>query len=158
MVNPETFYKFALINLSYNQPNTPYMPNCLLIDDDTDDQEVFRMCLKKVNQDVEFTALNDGVAALSYLEANNSYSPDYIFLDVNMPKMEGLECLKKLRAIPRLSHSKIYMYSTTSEKASVEESIRCGATDFIIKPAKTAELKDKLAAIFTIVNKINYPK
>ncbi|MCW3078346.1 MAG: response regulator [Bacteroidetes bacterium] len=129
--------------------------HCLLIDDDTEDQDVFDMCLKKVNPDIKFRAMNDGVQALAALNAEPGYSPDYIFLDMNMPKMNGLECLKELKKIPRLKESKIFMYSTTSEKSVVTESINLGATDFIIKPAKTAHLKDKLARIFSIVTKIN---
>lgn len=91
------------------------------------------------------------------LSSNDGYFPDYIFLDMNMPKMSSIECLKKIRSISRLSGAKIYMYSTTSEKVSVVESIQQGATDFIIKPSKSADLKDKLANIFQMVNKINGP-
>ena len=124
------------------------MTNCLLIDDDVDDQEIFRMCLKKINDPINLLTMNDGVQALSHITANNDYTPDYIFIDVNMPKMNGLECLQHLKNIERLSDSKIYMYSTTSAKPSVDESIRLGANGFIIKPSKTSELIDQLSKIF----------
>jgi CheY-like chemotaxis protein len=128
---------------------------CLLIDDDVDDQEVFKMCLKKINPNIVFKAVSDGVEALKVLGGLASYKPDYIFLDVNMPKMNGLACLRELKSLKTLEHTKIYMYSTTSEKASVSESLNMGAEDFIIKPAKTADLKAKLSSIFAIVTEIN---
>jgi CheY-like chemotaxis protein len=104
-------------------------------------------------------ALNDGVEAVSLLKSNSDYTPDYIFIDVNMPKMNGIACLGLLKNIERLKYSKIYMYSTTSEKSAVEDSKKLGADDFIIKPSKTAELKEKLSKIFDIVSEINpdYP-
>ena len=129
--------------------------NCLLIDDDIDDHDVFRMCLNTLDPNVSLTSVKDCAEALAMLHVRTDYSPEFIFLDVNMPKMNGLECLKYLRKIDRLKSSKIYMYSTTNEKTTVFESLRYGAEDFIMKPAKTAELKDKLAKVFKMVSRIN---
>jgi CheY-like chemotaxis protein len=128
---------------------------CLIIDDDLDDQEVFLMCLEKMNAGVTCLTANSGVEALAMLSSNEDYTPHYIFLDVNMPKMNGIECLRKIRAIERLNQSRIFMYSTTSEKNVVKESKALGADDFIIKPAKILALKEKLAEIFGIVSPIN---
>jgi CheY-like chemotaxis protein len=127
---------------------------CLLIDDDTDDQEIFKMCLRKISGNINFKAVNDGIEAISVL-SDADYTPDFIFLDVNMPKMNGIECLKMLKRMKRLRNTKMFMYSTTSEKKTVEESKREGAEDFIVKPPKTAQLKEKLAAIFRIVSEID---
>jgi CheY-like chemotaxis protein len=115
------------------------------------------MCLKNVNRDVEGKTANSGVEAIEMLKKDAEYTPDYIFLDVNMPKMNGVECLKHLRKIERLNSTKILMYSTTSEKDVVTESKSSGADDFIMKPVKTKELKTKLATIFNIVSEINQP-
>jgi CheY-like chemotaxis protein len=128
---------------------------CLIIDDDIDDQEIFLMCLKKINKDIHCTTMNNGVDAISMLQSNLQYIPNYVFIDVNMPKLNGIDCLRSIKNIPRLKYSKIFMYSTTSENATVEESMRLGADDFIVKPAKTAELKVKLSKIFEIVSEIN---
>ncbi len=121
---------------------------CLIIDDDQDDQEIFLMCLQQVNKNVDCAANSDSVDAVAWLANDTAYTPDFIFVDMNMPKMNGIECLKKLRKIDRLKDTVIYMYSTTSEGSLVAESKRYGASDFIIKPARTAELKEKLAQIF----------
>ncbi|MES2568067.1 MAG: response regulator [Bacteroidota bacterium] len=128
---------------------------CLVIDDDPDDQEIFLMCVRKISNEIDCLTANSGVDAVDMLNLNAAYIPDYIFLDVNMPKMNGIECLKVLKKIDRLKNTKILMYSTTSEKDIVSESLRIGADEFIMKPAKTKDLKEKLSLIFKIVSKIN---
>ena len=120
---------------------------CLLVDDDPDDQEVFLMTLEKINKNIECLTANNGVEALSLLKTQNSFVPDYIFLDVNMPKMNGIECLKNLKELSQLDSSKIFMYSTTSEAAVLEKSKKLGATDFIVKPASPAMLRQTLSEI-----------
>jgi CheY-like chemotaxis protein len=124
------------------------MKECLIIDDDPDDQEIFLMCIGKVSPDIHCVTMNNGVDAISMLNIESHYTPGYIFLDVNMPKMKGTECLRLLKRMDRLKNSKIFMYSTTSDRSIVEETRELGATDFIIKPASVAVLKDKLAEIF----------
>lgn len=128
------------------------MRQCLIIDDDPDDQEIFIICLDQLNSNVHCTANSDSVDAITKLASDTTYTPDFIFVDMNMPKMNGMECLKKLRSMDRLKNTQIYMYSTTADTPSVDESKRYGANDFIIKPAKTAELKEKLSAIFSITS------
>ena len=126
------------------------MKSCLLIDDDIDDQEIFEMCLLDLSQNINFMAIKNGINAINMLESDKDYTPDYIFLDVNMPKLNGLDCLTILKTKERLQACKIYMYSTTSAHSSVEESERLGATGFIIKPTKTTELKNILSKILEI--------
>jgi len=120
---------------------------CLLVDDDPDDQEVFLMTLEKINKNIECLTANNGVEALSLLTSQETFIPDYIFLDVNMPKMNGIECLKNIKGLAHLNHCKIFMYSTTSEASVLEKSKKLGATDFIVKPASTDVLKETLSAI-----------
>jgi CheY-like chemotaxis protein len=122
------------------------MMQCLLVDDDLDDQEIFLMTLEKINKNIKCLTANNGVEALSLL-TQNSFVPDYIFLDVNMPKMNGIECLKNIKNLSHLNDSKIFMYSTTSETSVLEKSKKLGATDFIVKPASPALLKETLSHI-----------
>ncbi len=122
--------------------------NCLLIDDDSDDQEIFRICLQQVRPDVSLTVANNGVDALKLLADEVDYVPSIIFLDVNMPRMNGMECLEELRAITRLSKTCIYVYSTTSEESILKRSQELGASDYLIKPIKAYELREMLKKIF----------
>jgi DNA-binding NarL/FixJ family response regulator len=125
---------------------------CLIIDDDQDDQEIFLLCLRAVSKEIGFRAMGDCVEAISLLEMETDYTPDCIFIDVNMPKLNGIECLKRIKAIERMQHAKVFMYSTTSDTWVVEESKRLGAREFIVKPSKASELKEILAAIFEVVS------
>ncbi len=127
---------------------------CLIIDDDLDDQEIFLMCLKKVDQDINCVAVHDGVEAISLLKSDAGYVPNYIFIDVNMPKLNGIECLKIIKNMERLQYAKIFMYSTTSEKSVLTQSRALGADDYIVKPSSPVELKEKLSKIFEIVSEI----
>ncbi len=124
---------------------------CLLIDDDLDDHEIFTMCLNSVNEHINCTAISDPVEAVSMLTSDKEYTPDYIFIDVNMPKLNGLECLRLLKSINRLADTKMFMYSTSSQSGIYEESKILGATDYIIKPTKMIELKEKLSKVFYTV-------
>lgn len=128
---------------------------CLIIDDDPDDQEIFLMCIQKIDETIDCYSVNDGVKAISLLTLNNEYIPDYIFLDVNMPKMNGISCLKELRKIEKLDSTKILMYSTTSDHRVLNESKEYGANGFIVKPMKTSELKEKLYGIFEMASEVN---
>ena len=121
---------------------------CLLIDDDEDDCEIFLMCLSKISHHIHCTTMGDAPEAIAFLKNTTDYLPDYIFLDVNMPKMNGIEGLKEIKSIERFSKSKIFMYSTTSDSHSVLDTKNIGAFDFLIKPYKTKELIEQMNVIF----------
>lgn len=118
-----------------------------LVDDDLDDQEIFLMSLENVMPGTACLTGRNGVEALNKLDENKDFTPDFIFLDVNMPKMNGLECLSALKNIQRLKQTKIYMYSTSSETAVLEKSKSLGAIDLIVKPTDPAILEQILAGI-----------
>ena len=127
---------------------------CLLIDDDLDDHEIFKMCIQQISGNISCKTMSDAPEAIALL-TDTDYTPDFIFVDVNMPKMSGIECLRALKGISRLANTKIFMYSTTSENSFLAETKKLGADDFIIKPSKTAELKIKLSKIFETGSEIN---
>jgi CheY-like chemotaxis protein len=113
--------------------------NCFLIDDDSDDQEIFCMALEEMGEDVNCIYASDGVDALNRL-SDDSFTPDYIFIDMNMPRMNGNQCLKEIKKIKRLRDVPIYMYSTSADPDAVSETKLLGAAGFIVKPTSVAEL------------------
>ncbi|GEO08252.1 response regulator [Segetibacter aerophilus] len=121
---------------------------CLIIDDDPDDQEIFMMCVKNLDNSIDCKTSGDGVEAIALLGSDGEVAPDYIFIDVNMPRMNGIECLTEIRKIEKLNDTRIFMYSTTAEEKRVNESKKLGAEDFIVKPIRMSELKEKLRHIF----------
>ena len=120
---------------------------CLIIDDDLDDQEIFLLILNNVNPAIKCFTADNGLEGLQLLEEKIDFIPKYIFIDINMPKMNGIDCLQKIKAIQRLKNSKIFMYSTTMDTKAFEKSKAMGATDFIVKPTRPADLKNVLTKI-----------
>jgi CheY-like chemotaxis protein len=120
---------------------------CMLIDDDIDDQEIFALALDKIRFDFTCTVANNGMEALKKLEEATSL-PDYIFLDLNMPRMNGKECLKELKRNVRLRGIPVVIYSTSSSLSDINDTKKLGAKEFIIKPFSLAELVEKLENFF----------
>jgi CheY-like chemotaxis protein len=124
--------------------------SCFLVEDDLDDQEIFLMCLRKISPDVVFRVANDGEEAIELLHTESGYTPDIIFIDVNMPRMNGVECLRQIKQMERMNDTRVFMYSTTSEQSVLARTKELGADEFIVKPTKTNDLKEKLSKIFDI--------
>lgn len=121
---------------------------CFLIDDDLDDQEIFLMALEDVNAEVNCVMANSGVEALKKLTSDPSFIPDYIFIDINMPKMNGIECLSEIKKLNHLSDVQIRMFSTSSDPEIISESKKLGAIEFLIKPPGLKPLVQTLSKIF----------
>jgi CheY-like chemotaxis protein len=120
---------------------------CFLIDDDIDDHELFAMALKKVNQSIELRSAKDGIEGLMKLKENASFVPEFIFLDINMPKMNGLQCLPEIKKLDHLKDAKIIMYSTSSDEDIQRKTRQLGADDFLVKPPKLGTLVNHLNRI-----------
>ncbi len=116
----------------------------LLIDDDPDDQEIFCMALQSIDSTVQCTTANDGIEALQVLQSEKSFEPDFIFIDINMPRMNGIDCLKQIKELGIAEGADMIMYSTTSDPRIIELSKKLGASDFMIKPASLTLLQEKL--------------
>ena len=123
------------------------MRKIFLIDDDFDDQDFFSIAVKKLNELNECVFAADGEYGLEMIHEDENFNPDYIFIDYNMPRMTGLECLEKIRRIERFRDTMVYMYSTTDNKSTMEDAKRMGATGFIVKPSSLQVLVEILKVI-----------
>ena len=103
------------------------------------------MALAEIDENVNCVFANDGMEALKKLQDDPLFEPDYIFLDLNMPRMNGKQCLSEIKKIKRLSTTPIIIYSTSSEKKSINEVKQIGATAYFTKPSSISELARKLA-------------
>jgi CheY-like chemotaxis protein len=122
--------------------------SCLLIDDDMDDQEIFALALDQLDNTFHCMTASNGLEAITYLKDRATMLPDYIFLDLNMPRMNGLECLKEIKKLRHLSHIPVIIYSTSSSKNDITEARKSGAAAFITKPFSVTELTDTLRNFF----------
>jgi CheY-like chemotaxis protein len=112
----------------------------LLVDDDPDDTDLFEEALKNVDHDVEFYSAQDCSDILSQLKGQK-IQPEIIFLDINMPDMNGWECLAALKSDPELRDIPVLMYSTSSATLDGHKAIRKGALGFLEKPPSYEQLK-----------------
>lgn len=121
---------------------------CMLIDDDNDDHDFFQEALKELEFKVKLIQATNGVEALQILNEPDARLPDCIFLDMNMPGMDGQECLQKIKSKERLNKIPVVMYSTSSNKDDIKRSHENGAIDYIIKPASLKTLISVLNKFF----------
>ncbi len=110
--------------------------NVLLIDDDADDIELFRDASQELGARIVCWSAKGGEEALKLLKEELLMLPDFIFLDVNMPLMDGRDLLCILKNDSRLKAIPVYMYSTTSNDEEIRLLKNLGAEDFVIKPTR----------------------
>jgi len=116
------------------------MPKALVVDD----SRAVRMILSRTLRELGFQVweASDGVTAL---ESLRRCSPvDLVMADWNMPEMDGLELLKRLRADGRYKDVKILMVTTESEVEQVSAALEAGANEYVMKPFTKEILVDKL--------------
>jgi PleD family two-component response regulator len=117
----------------------------LLIDDDADDSELFREALQEADATMCLHCAENGEEALKLLEAIEK--PVIIFLDINMPRMNGWECLKRLKNSTKYKDIPVIMYSTSSHQREIDIAIDLGALSFFTKPHSYRELKIMLNGV-----------
>lgn len=116
----------------------------LIVDDDPDDAELFIDGLRKVDGTIHCTHANNGHEALHLLRLNPDFRPDYIFLDLNMPRLNGKQLLGELKKFPELRNIPAIVYSTSKLKQDKEDTRRLGAVHFITKPYRLSELCESI--------------
>jgi CheY-like chemotaxis protein len=116
----------------------------LLIDDDSDDQEIFTWVIKRIDPQLVIHSESDGAEALEKLKEGH-YHPDLIFLDLNMPRMHGLDCLKHIRENRRLDGCPVIVYSTSSNPQDIAGCRAAGANDYIVKGNEVSVIKQELS-------------
>jgi CheY-like chemotaxis protein len=104
----------------------------LAVDDDADDLELFRDALRHIDPSIKLMTATNGEEALSFLSKDTMVSPDLIFLDINMPRIDGRECLKFIKSENFLKRIPVIMLSTTVSAEDKEAFKKQGAS-FITK-------------------------
>ncbi len=118
----------------------------LLIDDDPDDRFLFQEALNEIDASLVLLAKEDGVEAIKYLKETDEL-PDIIFLDMNMPRMNGKECLVLIKQETRLARIPTIIYSTFKSPKSVKEVTQLGADFYLQKPVNYHDLYNSIKFI-----------
>ena len=121
--------------------------NIFIADDDNDDLLFFRDALKKIDESIKLETVGDGNALLNLL---SHLKPDLLFLDLDMPGKNGLECLVEIRNNPRLQQLPIVVFSSTTRPANIETAYEMGADLFFIKPPNYNDLISSINAILKL--------
>jgi CheY-like chemotaxis protein len=122
----------------------------LLVDDDEDDRQFFADALEDIGLNTELRQLENGKSCMEYLLQETENTPDLVFLDLNMPIMNGFECLEAIRSTPYLKDLLVAIYSTSSAERDIEETFEKGANIYIKKPSSFSELKKSLKQVVKI--------
>lgn len=122
----------------------------ILADDDEDDRLFFTDAFGELKISTKVNTYNDGVQLMDYLNNDDAILPDVLFLDLNMPRKSGKECLAELRDNERFNGVAIAIYSTSSSEEDIEDTFVQGANIYIKKPNDFNVLKKVLSDVVTI--------
>ncbi|WP_179333298.1 response regulator [Winogradskyella costae] len=128
--------------------NSDYI-NIALADDDEDDRFFFTEAFDELKLKSKVLLFKDGIELMEYLNDSDNMLPSLLFLDLNMPKKSGLECLKDIKATKRLSDMVIAIYSTSASEEDIENTFVKGANVYIKKPNDFEKLKKVLSEVVT---------
>lgn len=122
----------------------------LLADDDDDDRLFFKDAIAEVKVKTIVNVVNDGVELMDYLNDSATRLPNLVFLDLNMPRKSGMECLHEIRRNNKLKDLCIAIYSTSALEIDIEETFVKGANIYIKKPNDFEELKTILSTVINM--------
>ncbi len=119
----------------------------LLADDDADDRSLFKEALSEVSPESELSMVKDGVELMEMLSKEN---PDILFLDINMPLKNGIDCVKWIKDLKQFRHLLIVAYSSAFDTAEINKAYAYGMDIYFIKPTKIHFLVEDLERLFTL--------
>lgn len=116
----------------------------LLADDDESDRFLFTEAFSELKIKTIVHTVKNGIELMEWLNSKKNRLPHLLFLDLNMPKKNGLECLKEIKNDGRLKDISIAIYSTSDNEKDMEETFINGANVYIAKPNNFNVLKQVL--------------
>jgi len=129
----------------------PAMKNIFLTDDDPDDCMLFSEALQELfpEDEPKLTIASDGVKLMDALKESVQDTPEVIFLDLNMPRKNGFECMEEIRKMPEFKNIPIIIFSTSSNNDIVDKTYEHGANYYICKPQSYSLLKKTIAFVLS---------
>jgi two-component system response regulator len=136
----------------------------LLVEDGEDDAAFFTNALKESNPEVQLLIARDGAQALSVIfgagnldEAIPAVRPKLIILDLKLPKVSGLEVIRKLKTNPRTRAIPVVALSSSQEKRDLAESYQSGVNSYLVKPMDFDEFADLVRTLGRYWLQLNQP-
>jgi CheY-like chemotaxis protein len=137
----------------------------LLVEDNADDEELTMRALKKNNVTNNLVVARDGVEALDFLSGTGAYAgrdtallPGLVLLDLKLPKIDGLEVLRRIRADPRTRRMPVTVLTSSREEQDLIKSYDLGANSYIRKPVQFDQFTEavrQLGLYWLILNEVS---
>jgi CheY-like chemotaxis protein len=119
-----------------------------IVDDDEDDRDLLTLAIHEADPTIKCAMARDGKEALDGLRLTHSRKPHLIFLDLNMPRVDGVKFIKELKKDRTLQDIPIVVYTTSKLEKDREEMMALGATHFLTKPNSLSSLCRAVEGIF----------
>jgi len=136
----------------------------LIVEDDPSDAELAIRALKKQNLANKLIHLTDGAEALDFIFGTGQYAgrnielkPKVIFLDLKMPKVNGLQVLEKVKSDPRTKFIPVVIVTSSAEDPDVKKAYELGANSYIVKPVdfnNFSKIVSELGLYWLVINKL----
>jgi CheY-like chemotaxis protein len=117
----------------------------LIVDDDNDDRDILQDCLLDVLPDAVVTHADDGATCLRLLK--NGFTPDIIFMDLNMPLTNGLECLEQMQREQLATDTPVIVSSTSQHLKDINSAHEFGARFYLVKPSSLQQMRTLLKRV-----------
>jgi CheY-like chemotaxis protein len=124
--------------------------NILLADDDQDDRYFFEKALKQISISTTLRTVEDGEQLMRFLEEHLTNLPDAIFLDLNMPKKTGGECLTEIKANEKLQNIPVVIYSTSLHEEIADGLYQSGA-HYYLQKCNFSKLPKAITEVITLI-------
>ena len=119
----------------------------LLVEDSADDEALTLRALRRSKVLNEIEVAHDGVEALALLEDDGRALPELVLLDLKLPRVDGLEVLKRLRANPRTRLLPVVVLTSSVEERDLADSYALGANSYVRKPVDFAQFSEAVATL-----------
>lgn len=126
---------------------TKAVRSIILAEDDIDDQNIFQIALQEVDPAINLDFVSNGKELTSLLQ---NTKPDLLFLDLEMPYKNGLECLVDIRDNPVLQNLPVVVFSSTTKPSNIQTAYEMGAHLFFIKPPVYQDYLSSIRAILSL--------
>ncbi len=139
--------------------------NILLAEDDEDDTEIILLAFQEAGVKNNLYIVRNGQEVLDYLDRKDPYQdtkkyplPQLIFLDINMPRVSGIDALKKLKGDPRHKAIPVIMLTSSKHEADIAESYNYGAAAYIVKSINHKEFIETIRCFNSFWQRVELPK
>lgn len=141
------FFEATLIMLASKPIHTKTITSIILAEDDIDDQNIFQIALQEIDSSIQIQFVSNGRELLDILQ---NHKPDLLFLDLDMPYKNGLECLLEIRNNPALEKIPVIVFSSTTKPSNIQTAYEMGAHLFFIKPPIYSDYLSSIKTIFKL--------